>query len=158
MQKRKNRALLAALFALCALLAAGVAYGDQSVTISDAWVRATAPGQTVAGAFLEITSPTRASIIGVESEAAKSAEIHLSGMENGVMKMREIKKIDVPAGKTLRFAPGGYHIMLIDVKHALAPGEKVPLSLKLERADKSLVEVTINATVRAIGDRPPAKK
>lgn len=153
---RKNRWFRLALLPLLAVCANVVA--DEPVTVTDAWVRATAPGQTVTGAFLEISSPVRASIVGVESEIAESAEIHLSAMDNGVMKMREVEKIDVPATQPLRFMPGGYHIMLIDLKKSLAAGDKVPLAIKLERADKTQIEVSFEATVRAIGDDLPRKK
>lgn len=156
MHSRKNRWLrlgLLALFAVCAKVIA-----EEPVTVTDAWVRATAPGQTVTGAFLEISSPVRARIVGVESEIAESAEIHSSTMDNGVMKMREVGKLDVPANQALRFAPGGYHIMLIDLKKSLARGDKVPLAIRLERADKTQIEVSFEATVRAIGDDLPQKR
>ncbi|MBC7944774.1 MAG: copper chaperone PCu(A)C [Burkholderiales bacterium] len=159
MHQRKNRRLGLALLGLLPLLAVcATVRADEVVTVTDAWVRATAPGQTVTGAFLEISSPVRVRIVGVESEIAESAEIHLSAMDNGVMKMREVEKIEVPANQALRFAPGGYHIMLIDLKKPLARGDKVPLAIKLERADKTRIEVSFEATVRAIGEEPPNKQ
>lgn len=156
MSRRKIRYLGVALLGLAVV--SFKVLSDEPITVTDAWVRATAPGQSVTGAFLAITSPERAKITGVQSEAAESAEMHVSQLDNGVMKMREVRKIDVPAGQTLHFAPGGYHIMLIDLKRSLTPGDKVPLAIRLERADKSEVEVSFDATVRAIGDEPPQKK
>ncbi len=156
MHQRKNSRARLALLALLAVSAGIMA--DEPVTVTDAWVRATAPGQTVTGAFLEISSPVRARIVGVESGIAESAEIHLSAMDNGVMKMREVEKVDVPANQPLRFAPGGYHIMLVGLRKSLVGGDKVPLAIKLERADKTQIEVSFEATVRAIGDGPPPNR
>ncbi len=159
MHSRTNRSLGLTLSALLALFtSSAMVAGVEPVTVTDAWVRATVPGQTVTGAFLEISSPVRARIVGVESGIAESAEIHLSGMDNGVMTMRGVEKVDVPANQALRFAPGGYHIMLIDLKKPLSRGDKVPLTIQLERADKTRIEVSFEATVRAIGDAPPHRK
>lgn len=151
---RKSLAALAA----CLALHGANARGDDSPRIANAWVRATAPGQTITGAFLEVTSPVRATIVSAESDAAGSAEIHLSAMENGVMRMREVEKVSLPANQAVKFAPGGYHIMLIDLKKTLVAGDKLPLALTFERPDKSKSQVTFDATVRAIGDEPGAHR
>ena len=142
-------------FVLIALIAAGCAIPAdeaqaQPVTVKDAWVRAPAPGQKVAGAFMELVSRTDLALTAVASPAAASAELHSTSVEEGVMRMRPVARIELPRGKPVKLAPGGLHIMLIDVKQPLKPGDKVPLTLTVERADLSSRSVfTVQAEVRA---------
>jgi periplasmic copper chaperone A len=126
------------------------------VSISDAWVRGTVPGQKVTGAFMQITSATDASLVAVTSPVAKVAEIHTMSHEGGVMKMRRVEAIALPAGKPVELGPGGYHVMLMDVGQALKEGDKVPLTLTF--ADKAGNRTTqaVSATVRALA--APAHK
>jgi periplasmic copper chaperone A len=126
------------------------------VSISDAWVRGTVPGQKVTGAFMQITSATDASLVAVASPVAKVAEIHTMSHEGGVMKMRRVEAIALPAGKPVELGPGGYHVMLMDVGQALKEGDKVPLTLTF--ADKAGNRTTqaVSATVRALA--APAHK
>ncbi|MGH8633014.1 MAG: copper chaperone PCu(A)C, partial [Burkholderiales bacterium] len=131
--------------------AAGVAQA-QPVTVTDAWVRATAPGQKVAGAYMELESRTHLALTAVASPAAASVELHSTSMEEGVMRMRPVARIELPAGKSVKLAPGGLHIMLVDIKLPLKPGDKVPLTLTVQRADFSSRSVfTVQAEVRAAG-------
>jgi periplasmic copper chaperone A len=126
------------------------------VSISDAWVRGTVPGQKVTGAFMQITSATDVSLVAVASPVAKVAEIHTMSHEGGVMKMRRVEAIALPAGKPVELGPGGYHVMLMDVGQALKEGDKVPLTLTF--ADKAGNRTTqaVSATVRALA--APAHK
>jgi copper(I)-binding protein len=142
-------------FVLIALIAAGCAVPAdaaqaQPVTVKEAWVRAPAPGQKVAGAYMELVSRGDLALTGVASPAAARAELHRTSMEEGVMRMRPVASIDLPSGKAVKLAPGGLHIMLIDLKQPLKPGDKVPLTLTVERADFSSRSVfTVQAEVRA---------
>lgn len=142
-------------FVLIALIAAACAVPAseaqaQPVTVKDAWVRATAPGQKVAGAYMDLVSRADLALTGVASPAAARAELHSMSMEEGVMKMRPLARIELPSGKAVKLAPGGLHIMLIEVKQPLKPGDKVPLTLTVERADLSSRSVfTVQAEVRA---------
>lgn len=142
-------------FLLMALIAAGCAVpaGEaraQPVTVKDAWVRAPAPGQKVAGAYMELVSRTELALTAVASPAAASAELHNTSVEEGVMRMRPVARIELPPGKPVKLAPGGLHIMLIDVNQPLKPGDKVPLTLTVQRADFSNRSVfTVQAEVRA---------
>lgn len=129
-------------FAACAAAA------STQVTVSDAWIRATAPGQTVAGAYMQIKSAQAAALTGASSPAAKTTEIHTMSMENGVMKMRPIPQLELPAGKTVELKPGGYHVMMIDIVHPLAAGETVPITLKVRGSDGKEQSVVVKATVR----------
>ena len=137
---------------VCALLAlcGGGAYGAE-VTVSDAWVRATAPGQKVAGAYLKITSATKAYLVGANSQAAQAVEVHEMSMTNNVMKMRPVARLELPAGKTVELKPGGYHLMLIDVARPLAPGASVTIRLTVEGSDGRRHDTDIKADVRDLG-------
>ena len=145
---RSLRVLLIALIAAACAMPAGEAQA-QPVTVKDAWVRAPAPGQKVAGAYMELVSRTHLALTAVASPAAASAELHSMSMEEGVMKMRPVARIELPAGKPVKLAPGGFHIMLVDIKLPLKPGDKVPLTLTVQRADFSSRSVfTVQAEVR----------
>jgi copper(I)-binding protein len=138
---------------LLALLCAAQAQA-QSVIVKDAWVRGTVQGQNATGAFMELTAKTNARLIGVTTPLTKSAEVHNMKMENGVMKMFPVDGIDVPAGKTVRLASGGYHLMLLNLQKPLNAGDKVPLQLTFELADKKRETVELSVEVRDIKGQP----
>lgn len=145
---RSGLALVGLIAAGCAV-AAGAARA-QPVTVKDAWVRAPAPGQKVAGAYMELVSRTPLALTGVASAAAARAELHSTSMEGGVMRMRPVARIELPAGSTVKLAPGGLHIMLVDLRQPLKPGDKVALTLTVQRADFASSSVfTVTAVVRA---------
>lgn len=126
----------------------------QTVTVSDAWIRATVQGQTAGGAFMELTAKTRARLVAVSSPVAKVAEVHNMRMENGVMKMFPVAGIDIPAGKSVKLASGGYHVMLMQLQKPLNPGDKVPLQLTFELADNKRETVELMVEVRDIKGQP----
>jgi hypothetical protein len=136
-----------------ALLGAGQAQA-QSVIIKDAWIRGTVQGQTATGAFMELTGKSAARLIGMTSPVAKNVEVHNMAMEKGVMKMFPVDGIDVPAGKTVRLASGGYHVMLMNLQQPLKAGDKVPLTLTFERADRQRETVELSVEVRDVTGRP----
>jgi copper(I)-binding protein len=139
--------LIATTVAATALFIAGNA-AAQDVTVGSPWVRGTVPGQTATGAFMELTSKADATLVGASSPVASVVEVHEMKIDNGVMKMRPLPRLELPAGKAVALKPGGYHIMLMDLKHPLAKGEHVPLTLKFEGKDKKLVTVNVDAVVR----------
>ncbi len=140
---------------LLALLSAGQAQA-QSVIVKDAWIRGTVQGQTATGAFMELTAKSNVRLIGVSTPLTKNAEVHNMTMENGVMKMFPVVGIDVPAGKTVKLASGGYHVMLTNLQKPLNPGDKVPLQLTFELADKKRETVDLSVEVRDIKGQPAA--
>jgi len=141
--------LSAALIAAGCAVPAGKAQA-QPVTVKDAWVRAPAPGQKIAGAYMELVSRTDLVLTAVASPAAASAELHSMSVQEGVMRMRPVARIELPPGKAVKLAPGGLHVMLIGVKQPLKAGDKVPLTLTVQRADSSNRSVfTVQAEVRA---------
>lgn len=128
----------------------------QPVTVKDAWVRAPAPGQKVAGAYMELLSRTHMALTAVASSAAARVELHSTSMEEGVMRMRPVARIELPAGKPVKLAPGGLHVMLVGIKQPLKPGDKVPLTLTVQRADLASRSIfTVQAEVRNPGSEKP---
>jgi len=133
---------------LCAVLLAAAAAAQGQVEARAAWARATVQGQTTAGAYMQLTSSERASLVGAESPAAASVEIHEMKMEGKVMRMRALSRLELLPGKTVELKPGGYHIMLLELKRPLKKGEIVPIRLKLEMKDKSVRTIEVRAEVR----------
>ena len=134
------------------LFAAQVQAGE--VTVSDAWSRATAPGQENGSVGVVITSKKDARLIAVTSPVAASAEIHTMTMEGGVMKMRQLEYLPLPANQPVTLGPGGDHLMLFGLKHALKAGEKVPLTITVQYADKSTEKLNMKALVRPLSAKP----
>jgi len=142
--------LLAALF-----LSASVYAGD--IQVENAWARATAPGQDAASVDMTLTSKHAATLVGVSTPVAGSAELHSMTSENGMMKMREVKSIELPAGKALNLGESGYHLMLNGLKAPLKEGETVPLTLNIRTGKQGVVKVKIRAEVRSLTAAPPQK-
>ena len=95
------------------------------VAIQNAWVRSTNAGQSVGAAYMTLTSPQNITLLRIESDAAKNVEIHQMSMQAGVMKMRMLDTLPLIAGKPYVLAPGGFHLMLFDLKKPLNEGEQV---------------------------------
>lgn len=131
----------------CAGLLIGASAFAQ-VDVKGAWVRGTVQGQKASGAYLEITSKDSATLVGAASPVAGTVEIHEMRMEGDVMRMRAVPRIALPAGKKVELKPGGYHVMLVDLKQPLAKGDKVPLTLRVEGADKKVTSIEVQAEVR----------
>jgi len=105
------------------------------VDVKNAWARATVKGQMATGAFMLITAKEGTKLVGGSSPVAGVTQVHEMKMEGGVMKMAEVKGgLDLPAGKTVELKPGGYHVMLMDLKEPLAKDSTVPLTLVFKDA------------------------
>jgi copper(I)-binding protein len=156
MEFKPNFLSLGAAFIALALVSP-VAACAESVKIANAWVRSPVAGQTTAGAYVELTSDRDAALVAVGSPAAGRAELHAMTIEAGVMRMRPLPRIELPAGRSVRLAPGGMHIMLFDLKQPLKSGDKVPLVLSVQpsgpSAGMSLTTLNIEAEVRPV---PPS--
>ena len=118
------------------------------VVVSEAWSRATAPGQKVAGVYFDIVSSTDARLVGVETGLTDVAEIHLMSMDDGVMRMRAVPAVKLPAGETVVFKPGGYHVMLFDLQQPLVAGDEIALDLLIEEENGQRTKVAAVARVR----------
>jgi copper(I)-binding protein len=101
----------------------------QLAQVEGAWIRSTVAGQQGTGAFMRITARQPMQLVGVATPAAGTAEVHEMKMEGEVMRMRPVAKVDLPAGTAVDFKPGGYHLMLMDLKQPLKTGAVVPLTL-----------------------------
>ena len=134
---------------LGALLIAGPATAAEPVVVRDAWIRAPAPGQPVAGAYMEVTAQAKSALVAIESPVAARGELHSMTMVGGIMKMRPAERIELAPGRPVKLEPGGLHVMLVDLKRPLKPGERIPLAVTVERADSSRATITVEAEVRA---------
>ncbi len=121
------------------------------VSVEDPWVRGTVPQQRATGAFMQLTAETDARLVAAESPVAGLVEIHEMAMENDVMKMRRIPGIDLPAGQTMELKPGGYHVMLLDLKEQMVGGAVVPITLIFETSAGERYTREIEAPVVALG-------
>jgi copper(I)-binding protein len=135
--------LAAALFSTGALAQTSV-----QISVTEPWVRATVPQQKAAGAFMRVQSNTAAKLVGVSTPVAGRAELHEMAMENNTMRMRQVDAIDLPAGKAVNLASGGYHVMFFDLKRQLKEGETVPVTLIVQDAAKKSSSVTVEAKVQ----------
>ena len=137
--------------ALLLLVAAPAFAQAPNIEIQNAWSRAAPAGRTGV-VFLTIAdhgAPDR--LIAIDSPAARTAELHESSMDGGVMKMRLIGVLPIAPGQTVTLAPGGYHIMLVHLNRDLAEGDKVPVTLTFETAGKIAVDAFV---VKAGGPSP----
>ena len=125
------------------------------ITVKDPWVRATVPQQQATGAFMQLTAPADSTLVEVKSSAAGIVEIHEMKMANNVMKMRAVDGLELPAGKTVELKPGGYHVMLMDLKAQVKAGDTVPLTLVFEGRDKKRVIVEVKAAARSLTGAAP---
>ena len=119
-----------------------------TVKVENAWVRATAPGQKVAGGFMNLTADTDMTLVGGTSPVSKTFELHFMKMENGVMEMRQMKEIALPKGKTVSLEPGELHVMFIGLKGQIKPGRRVPMTLFIKSADGREQKLAVEAEVR----------
>lgn len=127
------------------------ASAQAQTTVTEPWARGTVPAQKATGLFLQLQSKDAARLVGGSTPAAGRVEIHEMAMEDGVMKMRQISALDLPAGKTIELKPGGYHLMLMDLKAPLKQGDSLPLSLQVERAGKPVETLQLQVPVRPLG-------
>ncbi len=139
---------------LLALSATTAFAGD--IEIKAPWVRGTVAGQTATGAFMEITSKSGASLVGAASPVAGVTEVHEMKMDGGVMKMRAVARLDLPAGKPVILGPGGYHVMLMNLKQTIKTGDSVPLTLQFEGKDRKVEMLEVVAEVRDLTSKSPA--
>lgn len=136
-------------FWVSAMLLAVNAWAGE-VTVSDAWVRATAPGQDSGSIQFSIATQKESRLVGVSSPVAGKVELHSMSHENGMMEMRPVESIALPAGKTVDLAASGKHVMLIGLKQPLKAGDSVPFTLTVQYADKSKATIKANAEVRSL--------
>ena len=146
--RNPKRLVLAALLTLSAT----AALAGGAVTVNDPYVRAVPPGQPNSAAFMGLVNGTGAprALVGGHSDVAEVVELHTHTMEDGMMKMRRVERIDLPAGETVTLEPGGLHVMLIGLKRGLNPGDQVDLTLDLDDGGVVRVQAPVRE-VQAMG-------
>jgi len=133
---------------LCAMSAAAA---DSGIAVSEAWARATVPGQDSGSVQFSIVSKKEAKLVSIASPVAGAVEIHSMTHENGKMKMRAVEFIALPAGKAVDLGKSGSHVMLLNLKQPLKAGDSVPMTLTIEFADKHRSTVDAKAEVKSQG-------
>ena len=126
-----------------------VAVPSDPVKVTGGWVRSTVAGQKGSGAFMKITATEGVRLTGVASPVAGVAEVHEMKMDGDVMKMRAVPVLELPAGSTVELKPGGYHLMLMDLKQALPAGSTVPVTLMFRDAKGAERRVEVKLPVAA---------
>jgi periplasmic copper chaperone A len=135
-------------------------YQDGDLTIIHPWARPTAEGQNNAAVYLSITDdgPSADRLVSAETPVAAKTELHKTVEEGGVAKMIPEKAIEVNAGSVVEFKPGGYHIMLIGLKHRLEEGQMVPITLSFEKGGTVKVEAKIEKTSSEASEKSQASE
>jgi len=121
--------------------------------VTQAWVGPTLPKMNAAGVYMKLTSTKDVSLVRADSPAAGIVEIHEMKMEGDTMRMRAIAALDLPAGKAVDLKPGGYHVMLMDLKQQVKPGDTVAVTLVIEGAGGKRESVEVKAPVRPLGGK-----
>jgi copper(I)-binding protein len=144
---------LLACFLVASARADEVRAGD--LVITQAWSRATPGGAKIAGGYLTIENKGNAPdrLIGGSADVADKIQVHEMTMNNGVMTMRQLDQgLTIEPGKTVKLAPGGFHLMMLDLKSPLKQGDKVSVTLEFEKAGK----VKLSLDVQGLGAQAPA--
>jgi periplasmic copper chaperone A len=143
-----------------ALLVAAQPHSEPApLVVEGAWARASVQGQSGTGAFMRLTAREPLRLVGVSSPAAGVAEVHEMRMEGDVMRMRAIPALELPVGKPVELKPGGYHLMLMELKAPLKPGTEVAVTLLLRdsRGDPRQLELSVPVRIAAPSGGAPHK-
>jgi periplasmic copper chaperone A len=156
-------ALAASLVLLaCAGITPAQAHSDKAhVDVADLWIRPTVAGQMGTGGFMKITAREDLQLTGISTPLTKAAEVHemrASKADASVMEMRAVKSIALPKDQTVELKPGGYHLMLMDLKQVLANGGTVPLTLHFKDAKGKASKLDVTAAVGRATISSPATK
>jgi len=146
MTTRRFAPLATALIA--ATLSCLAASASAQVAVSNAWVRATVPGQPGTGMFGTLTAKQDSKLVSASSPVAASVEVHEMKMDGDVMRMRAIPSLALPAGQAVALKPGSYHVMLMGLKNPLPDGSPVPLKLVVEDANKKQTTIDLKVPVK----------
>jgi hypothetical protein len=143
-----RRLRLAALHLTAVVLTTLPVAAIAQVSVENAWVRGTVPAQKATGAFMRLKSATPTALVNATTPAAGRVELHEMRMENDVMKMKAVPKIDIAAGKPTDLKPGGLHVMLFDLKKPLLKGESIQMTLEFQDAVGKRSQQTLSVEVR----------
>lgn len=132
------------------------AWAQTTVKVEDAWVRGTVASQKASGAFMKLTASQPLRLVEAQAAVAGVTEIHEMAMDKDIMLMRAVNVVELPAHRAVEFKPGGFHIMLQDLKQPLKAGETVSLTLTFEDAARKRFTQTVTAPVVPLGATPSA--
>ena len=120
---------------------------SSSVNVSEPWAALTPAGAKVGAGYFTLTNPGTASdkLLGAASPRAKAVELHEMKMDGAMMSMRPVDGVELPAGGTVKFAPGGYHLMFMDIDAPFADGQDIPVTLTFEKAGAVDVSLKVAA-------------
>ncbi|MDR2297017.1 MAG: copper chaperone PCu(A)C [Comamonas sp.] len=150
-----------AVMALGSLLISGMAWAHPDaahVKVENAWARASVPGQQASGAFMRLTAEEPLKLVGVETSVAGVAEVHEMKMEGEVMRMRAIDSLDLPKGVAVDLKPGGYHLMLQQLKAPLVKDSQIPVTLIFKDAKGEQSRLSLQLPVRMAAPGAAAAK
>jgi len=141
----KSLLLTSALAALISLNA------NADITVQQAYIRSSAPGAPTGAAFMRLsnTGPTPLSLDGARTERAAASELHNHVSDNGVLRMRRVETIEVPAGGSVELEPGGYHLMLMGLQRPLREGETVPVTLHFSDGSEQRLQLPVQRNAPA---------
>jgi copper(I)-binding protein len=133
------------LIGLVLMSACTAALADGAVSVKDAYVRAVPPGQPNSASFMMLnnSSDQDRALVAAKSPAAKVVELHTHTMVDGMMQMRQVPQIDLPAGKMVELKPGGLHVMMIGLTQDLKPGSSVPVTLTFDDGSETTIEAPV---------------
>lgn len=132
-----------ALLCLSAVLGACGGRGEP-IEVRKAWSPAAPPGSSVAAVYVELVARDADTLLGAFTPVAGQVDMHETLEENGMMKMRPLEQVELPAGRSVALEPGGMHMMLMDVRQALPAGAHFPLTLRFARAGEVETIVTVH--------------
>lgn len=107
-------------------------FAEGNLRVENAWARATVPGQQVGAVYLTLTAGKPMRLVQVETPAARTAQIHSMSNDGGVMRMRQLESVELPAAQVVNLEPGGTHLMLLGLKQPLVDGQVLRLTLMVE--------------------------
>jgi copper(I)-binding protein len=141
---------IACVLAACQARPSAEADANISVAITDSWVRANAPGQSVGAAYMTLSSPQDSTLVYIETPVANTVEIHSMSMENNVMKMRMLEELPLKAGKPEKLSPGGFHLMLFDLTKPLKAGENAAFKLCFKDRAGNITHQSVSLPIKAV--------
>ena len=150
---KKETAMNTKLFVRTLLISSLMVSGAwaQNVSVQSAWARATVQGQKATGAFMTLTAKADTRLVGVSTSVAGVAEVHEMKMDNNVMQMRALPDgLPLPAGKPVALQPGGFHVMLMDLKLPLQKDTTIPLTLRFKDAKGAESSLDIKVPVSQV--------
>lgn len=121
------------------------------VKITDHWVRATHPGQSVGAAYMTFKSQEDVTLTHVSASVTKAVEVHEMKMVNNIMKMRQLPSLHLEKDQAVSLKPGGLHLMLFDLKSPLKPGEKISFELCFEDKAGKITIIPLETSVKSAG-------